>query len=402
MLIGGGDQPDHPAGLAGLHPAAAERSRSAMPGWPARPLPTRRARGVGRGGGAAARASAAAACLPLLRFDTNPLNLRNPKTEAVATFRDLMRAPETTPNTIHAWPRPACRRGAGAAAGGAAGGGRHGDPGGLRAGRQAAKLALIQRRRRPAGPDAGAAESPRPPPDARPGRRPRPAAAALAGRAGGGRRRGGPAAPRRWTASGRPKRPARRASGWPRRCCPASAPRWRRCARPCRPAGDARHLPDSLRRTGSPPTAGPGWRCRPRDLSDHSDAMARFARAVQAVVPDATGPAISVQASAETIGDAFLRAGVIATGLTVLLLVVALRSCPAGAAGAGAAGPGGAADHGDLRGDRAAAEPGQHHRPAAALRPGGRLQDLLRRRLAAGERALLALRARRGRWSTAR
>ena len=45
-------------------------------------------------------ALAAAACLPLLRFDTNPLNLRNPTTEAVSTFRDLMRDPETTPNTI--------------------------------------------------------------------------------------------------------------------------------------------------------------------------------------------------------------------------------------------------------------------------------------------------------------
>ena len=44
---------------------------------------------------------AAASCLPWLRFDTNPLNLRNPHTEAVSTFRDLMRDPETTPNTIN-------------------------------------------------------------------------------------------------------------------------------------------------------------------------------------------------------------------------------------------------------------------------------------------------------------
>ena len=65
---------------------------------------------------------------------------------------------------------------------------------------------------------------------------------------------------------------------------------------------------------------------RPRDLSDRSEAMARFARAVLAVAPAASGPAISVQASARTIGDAFLRAGIIATALTVLLLLVALRS----------------------------------------------------------------------------
>ncbi|MBX9701610.1 MAG: MMPL family transporter, partial [Acetobacteraceae bacterium] len=44
---------------------------------------------------------AAAAVLPWLRFDTNPLNLRNPTTEGVATFRDLMRDPDTTPNTIN-------------------------------------------------------------------------------------------------------------------------------------------------------------------------------------------------------------------------------------------------------------------------------------------------------------
>ncbi|TDG27246.1 hopanoid biosynthesis-associated RND transporter HpnN, partial [Paracraurococcus ruber] len=45
---------------------------------------------------------AAAATLPWLRFDTNPLNLRDPQTEAVSTFRDLMRDPDTTPNTIEA------------------------------------------------------------------------------------------------------------------------------------------------------------------------------------------------------------------------------------------------------------------------------------------------------------
>ncbi|WP_135470506.1 MMPL family transporter, partial [Crenalkalicoccus roseus] len=45
-------------------------------------------------------ALAAAAALPALRFDTNPLNLRDPETEAVSTFRDLMADPETTPNTV--------------------------------------------------------------------------------------------------------------------------------------------------------------------------------------------------------------------------------------------------------------------------------------------------------------
>ncbi|HTT38016.1 MAG TPA: MMPL family transporter [Burkholderiales bacterium] len=41
-----------------------------------------------------------AALLPRLRFDFNPLDLRSPKTESVATLLDLMQDPATTPNTI--------------------------------------------------------------------------------------------------------------------------------------------------------------------------------------------------------------------------------------------------------------------------------------------------------------
>jgi uncharacterized protein len=44
-----------------------------------------------------------AAGLPFLfklRFDWNPMNLRSPRVESVATFIDLAKAPETTPNTI--------------------------------------------------------------------------------------------------------------------------------------------------------------------------------------------------------------------------------------------------------------------------------------------------------------
>ena len=85
-------------------------------------------------------------------------------------------------------------------------------------------------------------------------------------------------------------------------------------------------LPDSLRQDWLTPDGRARVEVRPRDLSDRSDAMARFARAVLAVAPAASGPAISVQASARTIGDAFLRAGIIATALIVLLLLVALRS----------------------------------------------------------------------------
>jgi hypothetical protein len=85
-------------------------------------------------------------------------------------------------------------------------------------------------------------------------------------------------------------------------------------------------LPEGLRRDWIAPDGRARVEVRPRDLSDRAEAMARFARAVQAVDPRASGPAISVQASAATIREAFLRAGIIATALIVALLAVVLRS----------------------------------------------------------------------------
>jgi hopanoid biosynthesis associated RND transporter like protein HpnN len=49
---------------------------------------------------AAMLAIASLALLPFVRFDFNPLHLRSPETEAVATILDLARDPMTTPNTI--------------------------------------------------------------------------------------------------------------------------------------------------------------------------------------------------------------------------------------------------------------------------------------------------------------
>ena len=44
---------------------------------------------------------AGAALIPGLRFDSNPLDLRSRKTESVATALDLMKDPQTSPNTIN-------------------------------------------------------------------------------------------------------------------------------------------------------------------------------------------------------------------------------------------------------------------------------------------------------------
>lgn len=50
-------------------------------------------------GGAALLAAISLAMLPWLRFDFDPLNLKNPKSESVASARDLMNDPMTTPYT---------------------------------------------------------------------------------------------------------------------------------------------------------------------------------------------------------------------------------------------------------------------------------------------------------------
>ena len=49
---------------------------------------------------AAAAGIVALALLPWLEFDFNPLNLRSPKVESMATLRDLSRDPDTSPNTM--------------------------------------------------------------------------------------------------------------------------------------------------------------------------------------------------------------------------------------------------------------------------------------------------------------
>lgn len=51
-------------------------------------------------GAAALLALAAAAASPALRFDFDPLSLRNPHTQSVATFLELSRDPDTAPDTL--------------------------------------------------------------------------------------------------------------------------------------------------------------------------------------------------------------------------------------------------------------------------------------------------------------
>ncbi len=290
---------------------------------------TRRAKAVTIG--TVLLALAAAACLPFLRFDTNPLNLRNPNTEAVSTFRDLMRDPDTTPNTIQVLVPDLA-----AAEALAVRLKTLPEVSGTRMladfvpQDQAAKIALIRDAAELFGPTLS-------PPEVAPPPTPAQVAAALA------------AAGRALVEAAADPRaipvlvaPATRLGDLLQAL--AAAPelaraRFRAALIPglettlegLRLALDPRpvtlaDLPEALVRDWVAPDGR--WRVevRPRDLSDRSEGMARFARAVLAVAPAASGPAITVQASARTIGNSFLQAGVLATVLIVLLLLAALRS----------------------------------------------------------------------------
>nr|WP_218127927.1 MMPL family transporter [Belnapia rosea] len=88
-----------PALLVLLRPKA---DRGAAPGSsllePAEAAVRRHRAWVLRAGGLAAIASVA--LLPWLRFDFDPLHLRNPQAESMATLADLLADPDRTPNTI--------------------------------------------------------------------------------------------------------------------------------------------------------------------------------------------------------------------------------------------------------------------------------------------------------------
>ena len=272
---------------------------------------------------------ACAACLPALPFDFNPLNLRDPKAESVATFRDLMQVAETTPNTLSVL-APSLAEAAPLVAR-------------LEAlpevaqvmtlasfipEDQDAKLALILDAADLLGPSLNPDPMLPPPDDAAVSAALRQLARALDQAAQGGGNSAAAATTRRLAAA------LRRLGGGP------TAPR-RMFAEAVLPGLDTTlaGLRDALAArpvalADLPPALVAEWvapdgRARveafPKDLDDGNATMRRFAEAIQAVAPQATGPAISVQASAATIRHAFILAGLIALGLTLVLLLAALR-----------------------------------------------------------------------------
>jgi len=274
-------------------------------------------------------ALAAAATLPWLPFDFNPLNLRNPNTEAVATFHDLMRSPETTPNTLdilapnleaaQALARrlealPEVSRAMTLA--------------GFVPDDQEAKLPLIQDASDLLGLSLSPPEVQPPPGDAEVVT----ALRDLAGSLDKATQKGsGPAATDaarlaaalRQLADGPPEGRARLAQ--------ALLPGLEATLRQLSEALQAKpvtlaDLPPELVRDWMTPDGRARVEVRPRDLSEDNAVLRRFAAAVQSVAPGATGTATSILASSDTIRNAFLLAGCIALALTLLLLLAALRS----------------------------------------------------------------------------
>jgi hopanoid biosynthesis associated RND transporter like protein HpnN len=64
----------------------------------------------------------------------------------------------------------------------------------------------------------------------------------------------------------------------------------------------------------------------PRGDSNSNTVLVRFAKAVRAIAPDASGPPISVQEASKTISQAFIEAGVLSLVFITILLLVVLRS----------------------------------------------------------------------------
>jgi len=262
-----------------------------------------------------------------LRFDTNPINLRDPESESISTWRDLAQDPDTDPNTLEILaPNLAAAQALAARLVALPEVARATTMADFIPGAQTEKLALLEDAAMLLGP--ALAPMPQPAPsDTENIAALRAAALELAGVTGAG------------TVAGDARRLAvaygRLADGLPE-------------GRAALAQATLPGLTDTLRRVNLLLSAGPvsletlpaevqrDWltadgRARielaPAPMEgDETTQLRRFARAVQAVAPDATGLAVSALESSATIQEAFIISGVIAITVVVGLLWVALRS----------------------------------------------------------------------------
>jgi hopanoid biosynthesis associated RND transporter like protein HpnN len=278
--------------------------------------------------GAGVLAAVCVALLPLVRFDFNPLHLRSPKVESMSTLADLMRDPDRTPNTIIVMAPSLAEAETRAER--------------LEAlpevsqvvtldsfipSRQEEKLALIADAAMILGPTLEALAPLPPPTDAE-------LVSSLESTAADLRRA---AAQKDDSASAAARRLATALEG-----LASAAPEARMAATgavvmPLQVLlGQIRDMlqaapvtPETL-----PPDLVADWIARdgsarvevfPRGNPNDDALVQRFARAVQAVAPDATGTPISIHAAGDSIVTAFLQAGVLSGVAITLLLALVLR-----------------------------------------------------------------------------
>jgi hopanoid biosynthesis associated RND transporter like protein HpnN len=278
--------------------------------------------------GAGVLAAICVALLPLVRFDFNPLHLRSPKVESMSTLADLMRDPDRTPNTIIVMAPSLAEAETRAER--------------LEAlpevsqvvtldsfipSRQEEKLALIADAAMILGPTLEALAPLPPPTDAE-------LVSSLESTAADLRRA---AAQKDDSASAAARRLATALEG-----LASAAPEARMAATgavvmPLQVLlGQIRDMlqaapvtPETL-----PPDLVADWIARdgsarvevfPRGNPNDDALVQRFARAVQAVAPDATGTPISIHAAGDSIVTAFLQAGVLSGVAITLLLALVLR-----------------------------------------------------------------------------
>ena len=269
------------------------------------------------------------ALIPLLRFDANPLNLRSPKVESVATALDLMKDPDTTPNTINVM--TSSREAATML--------------GQRLSQlpevaqvltietfipdqQPEKLVVIQDAATVLDPTLNPFDTLPPPTDAEIVPSLTDAASALDAAAA--------------KASGAQADQARRLAGVLRRLAMADAAARGRATNALIPGlktllEQTRNalmaqtvsyetLPDDLKRDWVSDSGIYRVEAFPRGDSNNAAVLARFTAAVRALAPDATGTPIIIEESGRTIVNAFIEAGLLSFLAIAALLALTLRS----------------------------------------------------------------------------
>ncbi|HEX4080432.1 MAG TPA: MMPL family transporter [Rhizomicrobium sp.] len=272
-------------------------------------------------------AAAGIAALPHLTFDFNPLDLRSPKGEAVATALDLMKNPLTSPNTIDvlARSRPAMERFSAALAA-MPSVSRVVDIDSFVPDDQKAKLALIR--------DADNLLDPtlnpfltRPPPSDRD------VVASLESAATALRSAGASGSQTGREAARLADLLQRIAQGPPelrRRAAAALVPGLEtmlgqlRAALTPQPVTRA-SLPHSLTRDWLAPDGKYRLQVFPKGNANRNAVLEQFTRQVRIIAPNSVGTPISIQESGRTIVRAFIQAGVLSFLSITTLLALALR-----------------------------------------------------------------------------